>query len=62
MNQIFDAFITTKRLGMGLRLAICRRIVERHGGLISAWSAEEQKGAIFQLTLPINPGSSAGSL
>jgi signal transduction histidine kinase len=53
-NQIFDAFVTTKPSGMGLGLAICRRIVERHGGRISAWSAGEQKGAVFQLTLPIN--------
>ena len=52
-NQIFDAFVTTKPLGMGLGLAICRRIVERHGGQISAWSAGEQKGAVFQLTLPV---------
>jgi signal transduction histidine kinase len=57
MNQIFDAFITTKPSGMGLGLAICRRIVERHGGRISAWSAREQKGAVFQLTLPINPAA-----
>jgi signal transduction histidine kinase len=57
MNQIFDAFITTKPSGMGLGLAICRRIVERHGGRISAWSAGEQKGAVFQLTLPINPAA-----
>jgi signal transduction histidine kinase len=61
-NQIFDAFVTTKASGMGLGLAICRRIVERHGGRISAWSAGEQMGAVFQLTLPVNPATSAGSL
>lgn len=57
LNQIFDAFVTTKPSGMGLGLAICRRIVDRHGGRISASSAGEQKGAVFQLTLPINPAA-----
>jgi signal transduction histidine kinase len=61
MNQVFDAFITTKPLGMGLGLSICRRIIERHGGQISAWSAGEQKGAVFQLTLPITPTSAVAA-
>ena len=50
-DAIFDAFVTTKPHGMGLGLAICQRIVEQHGGQLSASSANPQ-GAIFRVTLP----------
>jgi signal transduction histidine kinase len=50
-GQIFDAFVTTKPKGMGLGLAICREIVERHGGQLSV-SAAKPRGAIFRVTLP----------
>jgi signal transduction histidine kinase len=50
-EDIFDAFVTTKQNGMGLGLAICRMIVERHGGRLSA-SAASPRGAIFWVTLP----------
>lgn len=49
--DIFDAFFTTKPHGMGLGLAICRMIVERHGGQLSA-SPARPHGAIFQIALP----------
>ena len=52
LGGIFDAFVTTKPQGMGLGLALCRMIVERHGGQLLA-SSSEKKGAIFQITLPI---------
>ena len=51
MEGIFDPFVTTKSEGMGLGLAICRMIVERHGGKLSARS-DKKKGTIFQFTLP----------
>jgi signal transduction histidine kinase len=50
-NSIFEAFVTTKSHGMGLGLAICRMIVERHGGQMSA-SPADPRGAIFRITLP----------
>jgi len=50
-NTIFEAFVTTKSHGMGLGLAICRMIVERHEGRLSVSSADP-RGAIFRVTLP----------
>jgi signal transduction histidine kinase len=57
-DSIFDAFVTTKPQGMGLGLAICRMIISRHEGQLSA-SADNKSGALFQFTLPIK--SAVGS-
>jgi len=51
LHAIFDAFVTTKPDGMGLGLAICRMIIERHGGRLSA-SPARPRGSIFQVVLP----------
>jgi PAS domain S-box-containing protein len=52
LDSIFDPFISTKPGGMGLGLAICRMIVERHGGKLSAIS-DGKNGARFQFVLPV---------
>jgi signal transduction histidine kinase len=51
LDSIFSAFLTTKSHGMGLGLAICRMIVEQHGGQLTA-SSDGQNGARFQFVLP----------
>jgi two-component system sensor kinase FixL len=48
--NIFEPFVTTKPHGIGLGLAICRKIVERHGGQISA-SSVSPHGTIFRIQL-----------
>jgi PAS domain S-box-containing protein len=49
--KIFDPFFTTKAKGMGMGLAICRSIIEAHGGRLWATPAEPH-GALFQFTVP----------
>ena len=51
LESIFTAFLTTKSHGMGLGLAICRVIVEQHGGQLTA-SSDGKSGALFQFVLP----------
>jgi PAS domain S-box-containing protein len=51
MEQIFDAFFTTKTQGTGMGLRISRSIIESHGGRL--WAADNSpRGASFYFTLP----------
>jgi len=50
-ERIFDPFFTTRTTGTGLGLALSRRIVELHGGHISAENASTG-GAVLRVELP----------
>ena len=50
--KLFMPLFTTKAQGMGFGLAICKRIVEAHGGKISV-DTILGKGTTFTVTLPI---------
>jgi two-component system, LuxR family, sensor kinase FixL len=49
--QLFKPFMTTKPGGMGVGLSISKRIVESHGGEITA-RKNEDGGTTFRFTLP----------
>jgi two-component system sensor histidine kinase HydH len=50
-NRIFSPFITTKETGLGLGLSISKRIIEAHGGEITATDRPDG-GAVFTIRLP----------
>jgi signal transduction histidine kinase len=53
LASLFDTFVSGNKEGIGMGLAICRRIVETYEGRIWATNAKSG-GAVFFFTLPIN--------
>ncbi|HEY7402801.1 MAG TPA: ATP-binding protein [Candidatus Angelobacter sp.] len=51
-EQIFNPFVTTKKTGVGLGLAIVSKIVDAHGGSVKLLSPAHQ-GACFRITFPV---------
>ena len=52
-DRMFDLFFHTKENGTGVGLAIVKRVIEAHGGRVSATSQPNQ-GSTFSIALPIN--------
>jgi C4-dicarboxylate-specific signal transduction histidine kinase len=50
-ERLFDAFVTTKPGGLGLGLAICRSVIEAHGGRVSH-EPNSPRGTRFSFALP----------
>jgi PAS domain S-box-containing protein len=59
LRKLFLPLSTTKAQGMGFGLAICKRIIEAHGGTITV-KTEVGKGTTFTVTLPVKPKVEVG--
>ncbi len=54
-TRLFEPFHTTKAEGLGLGLAICKRVIEAHGGQIAARPNAPAPGLTVSFTLPRHP-------
>jgi PAS domain S-box-containing protein len=60
VDDLFEAFHSTKPGGIGMGLAISRSIVEAHGGRLWA-TPNAPRGAVFQFTLPVEAAEASAS-
>lgn len=55
MQKLFDPFFSTKRTGLGLGLAMTKRVIEEHGGKAD-FQSTEGNGSVMTISLPIREG------
>ncbi|MGJ7512518.1 sensor histidine kinase [Variovorax sp. GT1P44] len=57
LERVFASFYSTKSSGLGVGLAICRRLIETHGG--NLWASHNPGGgAVFSFSIPVPPAPS----
>lgn len=54
LDAVFEPFVTRRTRGIGLGLAVVRRVAELHGGSVRA-SNHPKGGAVFTMVLPTSP-------
>ena len=54
-EKLFSKFVTTSDVGTGLGLYVSKSLVEAHDGRIWAYNNDNEHGATFCFTLPLNP-------
>ena len=62
LGQLFEPYVTTKPKGTGLGLAIVKKIVEEHGGVITANNDSLGAWVIIHLPLDERAGADAGAV
>lgn len=56
LDKIFLPFFTTKAKGTGLGLAVCKRLIDQHGGAINV-AGNPEGGVRFTVSLPVKQGA-----
>ncbi|WP_273850107.1 histidine kinase N-terminal domain-containing protein [Guptibacillus spartinae] len=56
VESIFQPFISTKKLGTGLGLSVCKQIIEKHEGMISVQSNPQRTTFVIELPVMVDKG------